>query len=129
MVQQLWDVPGHEDPGVVAVEAEPVSLLLYPGVETPAVPPEADTEQILVLGRVPQQKTALWPLVQQRFRLIPAVKCNVIILTLESLHSLIFASITLYFYYYFYLCDSINKNFRDFSREGHLTLMEEFIFF
>ena len=64
MVQQLRNVPGHEDPGVVAVEAEPVSLLLYPGVETPAVPPEADTEQVLVLGRVPQQKTALWPLVQ-----------------------------------------------------------------
>ena len=56
MVQQLRDVPGHEDPGVVAVEAEPVSLLLYPGVETPAVPPEADTEQVLVLGRVSQQK-------------------------------------------------------------------------
>ena len=50
VVQQLRDVPRHEDAGVVAVEAEPVSLLLYPGVETPAVPSEADTEQILVLS-------------------------------------------------------------------------------
>ena len=74
MVQQLRNVPGHEDPGVVAVEAEPVALLLYPGVQTPAVPPEAHTEQILVLGRVSQQETSLGLLVQQRFRLIPAGK-------------------------------------------------------
>ena len=77
VVQQLRDVPGHEDPGVVAVEAEPVALLLYPGVQTPAVPPEAHTEQILVLGRVSQQETSLGLLVQQRFRLISAIKYNV----------------------------------------------------
>ena len=79
VVQKLRDVPGHEDPGVVAVEAEPVALLLYAGVETPAVAPEADTEQVLVLGRVSQQETSLWLLVQQRFRLIPAITYNLYI--------------------------------------------------
>ena len=76
MVQQLRDVPGHEDPGVVAVEAEPVALLLDPSMETPAVPPEADTEQILVLGGVSQQEASLWLLVQQRFCLIPGIEYN-----------------------------------------------------
>ena len=59
MVQQLRDVPGHEDPRVMTVEAEPVSLLLYPGVQTPAVPSEAHAEQVLVLGGVSQEKTSL----------------------------------------------------------------------
>ena len=61
----------------MAVEAEPVTLFLYPGVETPAVPPEADTEQVLVLGGVSQQETSLWLLVQKRFSLIPAITFNV----------------------------------------------------
>ena len=55
----------------MAVEAEPVTLLLYPRMETPAVPPEADTEKILVLGGVSQQETSLGLLVQQRFCLVP----------------------------------------------------------
>ena len=64
VVQQLRDVPGHEDPRVMTVEAEPVSLLLYPGMETSAVPPEAHAEQILVLGGVSQEETSLGLLVQ-----------------------------------------------------------------
>ena len=73
VVQQLGNVPVHVDAGVVAVEAEPVSLLLYPGVQTPAVPPEAHAEQILVLGGVSQQKASLWLLIQQRFCLVPEI--------------------------------------------------------
>ena len=71
MVQQLGNVPVHVHTGVMAVKAELMVLLLYSGVQTAAVSPEADAEQILVLSRVSQQEAALGLVFQQIFRLVP----------------------------------------------------------
>ena len=60
MVKQLWYVPVHVYPGIMAVETELMTLFLDPGVETPSISAEADAEQVLVLGRISQQKTSLW---------------------------------------------------------------------
>ena len=70
VVQQLGNVPVHVDAGVVAVEAELVALLLDPGVEAAAVAAEADAEEVLVLGRVPQQEAPLRLVLQQRLSLV-----------------------------------------------------------
>ena len=73
MVKKLRYVPVHVDTRIVTVKTELMTLFLDPGVETPAVPPEAHAEEILVLGGVSQQKASLWLLIQQRFCLVPGI--------------------------------------------------------
>ena len=62
------------DSGVVAVEAELVPALFNAGVEGAVVAPERDREDKLVLRRVPQEKAALWLVLQERLRLVPVQK-------------------------------------------------------
>ena len=57
-MEELSDVPAHVDSWIMTVKAELVIdfMILNPGVETATIPPEADTEQILILSRVTQQE-------------------------------------------------------------------------
>ena len=57
-MEELSDVSAHVDSWIMTVKAELVIdfMILNPGVETATIPPEADTEQILILGRVSQQE-------------------------------------------------------------------------
>lgn len=52
VLQQACDAHVSVHAGVVAVEAEALAALLYAGVQRTAVAPEADREQIVILGRV-----------------------------------------------------------------------------
>ena len=62
------------DSGVVAVEAELVPALFNAGVEGAVVAPERYREHKLVLRRIPEKKTALGFVLQERLRLVPAWK-------------------------------------------------------
>ena len=58
VMEELSDVSAHVDSWIMTVKAELVVdfMILNPGVETATIPPEADTEQILILSRVTQQE-------------------------------------------------------------------------
>ena len=62
------------DSGVVAVEAELVPALFNAGVEGAVVAPERYREHKLVLRRIPEKKTALGFVLQERLGLVPAWK-------------------------------------------------------
>ena len=70
MVQQLGNVPIHVNTGIMAVKAELMVLLLYSGVQTATVSPEADAEQVFILSRVSEQEAALRLVFQQMFCLV-----------------------------------------------------------
>lgn len=59
-----------EDTGIMGIKAEVVIPLLYPGVEGATVAPEAHGKQIVLLGRVSQEKCSLWLSLQQRLRCV-----------------------------------------------------------
>lgn len=59
VLQQARDAPVSVHAGVAAVEAEALAALFYAGVQRAAVASKADREQVVVLGRVPEQESAL----------------------------------------------------------------------
>lgn len=54
MMQQLWDVPGHEHSWVMAIKTELVALLLYPGMKTAPISPKTYTKKVLILSWIPE---------------------------------------------------------------------------
>lgn len=58
------------DSRVMGVETEQVVFLLNPSMKGPTVPAEADREDKVVLGRIPEEEASLWFVSQQLLGLI-----------------------------------------------------------
>ena len=78
-MEELSDVPAHVDSWIMTVKAELVIdfMILNPGVETATIPPEADTEQILILSRVTQQEWSFRFVLQQILSLVSTINQRV----------------------------------------------------
>ena len=60
MVDEAQDGGRAVDARIVRVEAEPMVPLLDPRVQGPIVASEADAEEVLLLGRVPEEEGSVW---------------------------------------------------------------------